>query len=85
MSLVVSIYTAILFFILTPSILLRLPPNGNKYVVAAVHAVVFAIIFYFTHKLVWRFGMKLEGMETIAPTLAKKATTMPSLSTMPTM
>jgi hypothetical protein len=48
-----TIYIAILFFILTPSILLRLPPKGNKYVVALVHAIVFAVIFHFTFKFVW--------------------------------
>ena len=65
MSLLVSLYAAILFFILTPAILLRLPPTGSKYVVAAVHALVFALIFHFTHKLVWRLGARLEGLETM--------------------
>jgi hypothetical protein len=49
----VTLFTAILFFVLTPGILLRLPSNGSKYTVAAVHAVVFALVFHFTHKLVW--------------------------------
>ena len=68
MSLVVSIYAAVLFFLLTPAILLRLPPSGSKWTVSAVHAIVFAVIFHFTHKLVWRLGARLEGMtETTAP------------------
>ena len=62
MSLLVSLYAAVLFFLLTPAILLRLPPSGSKYVVAAVHALVFALIFHFTHKMVWRLGARLEGM-----------------------
>ena len=62
MSFLVSLYAAVLFFLLTPSILVSLPPKGGKYVVAGVHALVFAIIFHFTHKLVWRFGISLEGM-----------------------
>lgn len=75
MNLVVSIYAAILFFILTPAILIRLPPGGNKFTVAAVHAIVFAIIFHFTHKIVWRMGAKLEGMATSSPSpTTKKAT-----------
>jgi len=61
MNYVVSIYTALLFFLLTPAILLRLPPNGSKYTVALVHAIVFALIFHFTHKLVWQFSRTLEG------------------------
>ena len=64
MSLVVSLYAAILFFLLTPAILVSLPPRGGKYTVAAVHALVFAIVFHFTHKSVWRFGVSLEGMDT---------------------
>jgi len=63
MSLLVSLYAAVLFFLLTPAILLRLPKNGNKFTVAGVHALVFALIFHFTHKLVWRLGARLEGME----------------------
>ena len=59
MSLVVSLYAAILFFLLTPAILVSLPPRGGKYTVAAVHALVFAIVFHFTHKIVWRFGVSL--------------------------
>ena len=54
MGLVVSIYAAILFFLLTPAILVRLPPGGSKWTVAAVHAIVFAILFHFTHKIVWQ-------------------------------
>jgi hypothetical protein len=63
MSLIVSLYAAVLFFILTPSILLRIPKSGSKWVVAAVHALVFGVIFYFTNKLVWRLGARLEGFE----------------------
>jgi hypothetical protein len=66
MSLLVSLYAALLFFLLTPSILLSLPPKGSKYVVAAVHALVFALIFHFTHKLVWRMGVRMEGMAGMA-------------------
>ena len=47
------IFVAFLFFILSPGILLSLPPTGNKYTVAAVHAVVFSLVYYFTHKMVW--------------------------------
>ena len=68
MNWVVTIYTALLFFILTPNVLLSLPPKSSKLVVAGTHAVIFAIIYHFTHKLVWRFSMSLgmpsrEGLE----------------------
>jgi hypothetical protein len=54
-----TLYAAILFFILTPGILVSLPPKGGKFTVAAVHAIVFAIIWHFTHKLVWRLSVGL--------------------------
>ena len=63
MSLIVSLYAAILFFVLVPGVLLSLPPKGSKYVIAAVHALVFGLIYHFTHKLVWRLGVSLEGFE----------------------
>ena len=57
MSIICSLYVAILFFLLVPGILVSLPPGGKKYTVAAVHALVFALIFHFTHKIVWRLSM----------------------------
>ena len=77
MSLLVTLYVAVLFFLLTPAILVSLPPKGGKFTVAAVHALVFALIFHFTHKLVWRFGVSLEGMvdsSTTKPTKPKNPT-----------
>ena len=47
MSWKVSFYAAILFFILTPGVLLSIPPKSGRLTVAAVHAVVFAVIFHF--------------------------------------
>ena len=45
--------TALLFFILTPGILLSLPPGGSKMVVAATHAVVFAVVHKLLHMYVY--------------------------------
>ena len=42
------IYLVFLFYVLSPNVLLRIPPNGSKYVVAFVHAVVFALVYYYT-------------------------------------
>ena len=41
-------YIVFLFYVLSPNVLLRIPPNGSKHVVAFVHAVVFAIVYYYT-------------------------------------
>jgi hypothetical protein len=59
MNLVVAIYSAILFFVLSPGVLLRLPSNGSKMTVAAVHALVFAVVLYFTAGFVWRWSLFL--------------------------
>jgi hypothetical protein len=59
----------VLFFVLTPGILLSLPPRGSKMMVAATHALVFALIYGLTHKMVWKFSTSMEGMK---PTPTKK-------------
>jgi hypothetical protein len=54
------IYMIILFVLLTPSILFRFPKKGNKWTVAFVHGILFAIIFRLTHKMVHTFNHKKE-------------------------
>jgi hypothetical protein len=56
-----SLYVAVLFFILTPAVLLRIPKKGSKYMVAGVHAIVFALLLHFTGKFVWNVSMSMEG------------------------
>lgn len=48
-----SLFIAVLFFVLTPGVLVRLPPGGSKWVVAATHAVIFALVYHLSHKAVW--------------------------------
>jgi hypothetical protein len=63
MSIALFVYAFLLFFVLTPGILLSLPPKGSKIVVALTHAFVFALVWHFTHKIVWRSTQGLfEGM-----------------------
>lgn len=59
MNIIVALYCALLFFLLTPSVLLRLPPNGGKFTVAAVHALVFGVVIFFTQHAVWRWSTTL--------------------------
>ena len=51
--LLLSLYFAVLFFVLSPGILLSLPTGGSKVTVAATHSVVFALVYTLTHKMVW--------------------------------
>ena len=46
------LFLAVLFFVLTPGVLVSLPPGGSKLMVAAVHALVFALVYHFTHKMI---------------------------------
>ena len=55
----ISLYAAVLFFVLTPGVLLSLPPGGSRTTVALTHAVVFGVVWALTHRLVNKtFGMK---------------------------
>lgn len=58
-----SLYTALLFFVLVPGVLVTLPPGGKKTTVALVHAVVFAALYHLTHKMVWRMVSPYENFE----------------------
>jgi hypothetical protein len=53
-----------LFYLLTPGILLVLPPKSSKYIVAFTHAVVFAIVWTLIHKPLWMWSQTImrEGM-----------------------
>ena len=52
MNVYASLYLVLLFVVLTPGVLLHLPPGGSKLVVAATHGVVFAVVYYLTQKAV---------------------------------
>jgi len=56
MNLVMFIFAAVLFFILTPGILLSLPPGGSKTVVALTHAIVFGLVFTLSHNMLMSLG-----------------------------
>jgi len=55
MHILMSVYIALLFVLLTPGILLRLPPGGSKLTVAVVHGIVFAIVTHFSYRTVQRY------------------------------
>jgi hypothetical protein len=51
MNLIMFIVSAVLFFILTPGILLSLPPGGSKITVALTHAIVFGLVWTLASKM----------------------------------
>jgi hypothetical protein len=58
-----SLYMAVLFFLLVPGVLVTLPPGGKKMTVAFTHAVVFALVYYLTHKAVYRMLAPYEAFQ----------------------
>uniref|UniRef100_A0A6C0E8U1 Uncharacterized protein n=1 Tax=viral metagenome TaxID=1070528 RepID=A0A6C0E8U1_9ZZZZ len=65
MNWIFSLYVAILFFLLTPGILLSLPPKGGKYVVAIVHAIVFAVVLHFSGSFISSCSDKLSPVTPV--------------------
>jgi hypothetical protein len=63
MYILVAIYSAVLFFVLSPGVFLRLPQNGSKMIVTAVHAAILGMILYLTENMIWRMSIDLEGMQ----------------------
>ena len=51
---VMAIYAAALFYLLTPGVLVRLPPGASTTTVNLTHAAVFGLAWHFTHKMVWK-------------------------------
>lgn len=49
-----ALYAAVLFFVLTPGVLLSLPPGGSRTTVALTHAVVFGLVWSLTHRMVYK-------------------------------
>ena len=70
MNLLILLFIVAIFFVLTPGILVSLPPGGSKMVVALTHAVVFALVFYLTYimargKLHEGFKYKYKPMKSV--------------------
>ena len=64
MNLLFSLYVLVLFFVLTPGILVTLPKNGSKMMVTAVHGAIFAAVLFLTGHSVWRMTEgALEGFK----------------------
>ena len=70
MNLYMPLYIVLLFGLLTPGVLLYLPPKASLLTAAIVHGIVFAVVFHCTHRMVSRLGR--EGFEDDAADEAKK-------------
>ena len=68
-NLCIFLLSVLLFFVLTPGILLTIPPKSSKNVVAIVHALVFVIVWHFMSKIVWK---ETEGFYQNPVTTYKK-------------
>jgi predicted PurR-regulated permease PerM len=51
---ILFVFAFVLFFLLTPKVLVCLPRKGSKFVVAGVHALIFALVFILVGHLIWR-------------------------------
>lgn len=59
MNIIMFFYIFLLFVLLTPGILLTLPPKGSKWTVAIVHGFVFALVWCSTNKFVFGTSMAI--------------------------
>ena len=62
-------FTALLFVVLTPGVVLTLPSKASgKLVVAVVHGLVFALVYNLTHKAVLACIRNYEGFQSVCST-----------------
>ena len=59
-----TLFVAALFVLLTPGVLLSLPAKGSLLQKAAVHGLVFAVVYHYTHKTVWNM---VQGFQNVVP------------------
>jgi H+/gluconate symporter-like permease len=78
MNIIIFIVVVFLFVILTPGIVVYLPPKASKLTTSITHGFIFAIIWAIIHKPLWRatshMGMSFgaEGFEEGAETKKKE-------------
>ena len=56
-SVFLTIYAMFLFFVLIPGNIIRLPLGGSKMTVGITHAILFGLIWHFTHHFIWVLGL----------------------------
>jgi hypothetical protein len=63
MNIIMIVFTVLLFVLLTPGVILSLPPKGTLLTQAVVHGLVFALVYHFTHKAVWLWSKRVDGYD----------------------
>jgi hypothetical protein len=81
MNILLFLILVVLFVLLTPGIVVYLPPKSSKLTTAITHGVIFAVIWSLSHKFLWRTTNRLtsmtflEGATTMTPPPQKKPPT----------
>jgi hypothetical protein len=65
MQFLMTLFVALLFFCQTPGLFFTLSKSGNKYVIAAAHAVLFAISYALVNIAVNKFFSGDEGFQAV--------------------
>jgi hypothetical protein len=60
-SVIMFVATVVTFVLLTPGVLVSLPPKGSKLTVAIVHGVLFGILWIFLHKPLIQYTRVFEN------------------------
>jgi len=76
MAVAMLLFIVVLFVVLTPGVLLTLPPKGSKLTVAVVHGIVFALAYNFLYKAVW--SILYEGFQDVPSEKIQQVQTMAS-------
>ena len=61
MNLLMTLYVAALFVLLTPGVLVKLPPKVSLLTVAIEHGLIIALIYQLSHRTVYR--LVIDGFE----------------------
>lgn len=70
-NIVMFLYVVLLFVLLTPGILLSLPPKGSKLTVAIVHGLVFTLVLCLTKNFVLEMSTRLLNPMQVVPSKVK--------------
>lgn len=66
-SFLITVFATIIFYFLTPGVILRIPKNGKTWTVAAVHALVFFLVFLVTQYIYGYYSQyklpRYEGLD----------------------